>query len=70
MGNKMPDNKKKKGNFEVDGIVRDRFAAAVKFTGMSTNQAIEEAMKLFTDRHITTATKNPRTIAADGTPTR
>ena len=48
----MPENEKKTGNFKVDSDIRDKFASAVKFARLTTNEAIEEAMKLFTDKHI------------------
>lgn len=48
----MTENDKKTGNFKVDSEVRRKFEAAVKFKGVSTNDGIEEAMKLFTDKYI------------------
>jgi len=42
--------KKKTGNFKVDADVRDDFASAVKRSRLTTDKAIEESMKLFTDK--------------------
>jgi hypothetical protein len=39
----------------VDSEVKRKFDAAVKFTGMKPNQAYEEALKLFTEKHIKSA---------------
>lgn len=48
----MTEKGKKQGQYKVDSEVRNKFGAAVRFTGMTTNEAIEEAMRLFTDKHI------------------
>ena len=42
----------------VDTKIKEQFTAAYTFIGISKDEAVEQAMKLFTDKHIKKAGNN------------
>jgi len=48
----MKDKNKKQVRGEVNSEVKRKFDAAYRFKGIGPNEAIQEAMILFTEKHI------------------
>lgn len=48
----MSQKEKKVVQYKVNSQVKKKFESAFGFIGMNKHEAIEEAMKLFTDKYI------------------